>query len=299
MSTAESVELEIASQDGTRLAALRFPAPANPTGAVVIVHGYGEHIRRYRPTAADLAGAGFAVFGSDLRGHGRSGGRRAHIRRFDDYTSDVAATLAWARTTYGRGDEPLFLLGHSMGGLVALRLALSRPQGLAGLILTSPFFGFKLHVPRLKAAIGRACSLLVPTLALPTGLDPALLSHDSAVTAAYAADTLVNRVATARWFTEVTQAQAEGFARAPSLGVPTLFLQAGDDRIADPGATRALFERAGAPGIDKSLTIYPEMFHEILNELEPARSRVLSDVTRWLQAHARISGAPMLRAPSA
>src|SRR5260370_14501545 len=127
MATAENLELEIASRDGTRLAALHFPAASNPLGVVVIVHGYGEHIRRYRSTAAELAACGFAVFGSDLRGHGRSGGRRAYIRRFDEYTADVVATITEARART-RDDLPLFLLGHSLRGLVALRPPISRPH---------------------------------------------------------------------------------------------------------------------------------------------------------------------------
>jgi lysophospholipase len=269
------------SSDRTPLYA-DFYDPQSPERgrSIVIVPGYCEHRGRYRATAAALAEHGHRVAVVDLRGHGESGGARAHVLRFAEYLEDLRAAIAHAAAK-GLLTEPPVLLGHSMGGLVALRYALDRAAELRALVLTSPFLGLKLKVPRWKRGLGRIASLLRPQLALPSGLNPDELSHDPVVCRAYAQDPLVSRIATARWFTEVTAVQAEVRQRAGRLKLPLLLLHAGDDRIADPAASRTLFDRVGSS--DKVMTLYPGLFHEILNEVD--RDRVLADLFSWLQAH--------------
>jgi alpha-beta hydrolase superfamily lysophospholipase len=164
---------------------------------------------------------------------------------------------------------------------VAMRYALERPEAVRALALSSPFLGIKVQVPGWKSALGRLASRVYPGLSIPGEIDPALLSHDAAVGRAYAADALVPKVATARWYTEAVAAQAEVRARAPELRVPLLLLHGADDRIADPAASQAVFDRIG--GSDKTLTMYPGLYHEIFNEIE--RGRVIQDLVTWLKAH--------------
>ncbi|MFO0572511.1 MAG: alpha/beta hydrolase [Polyangia bacterium] len=266
---------------------------AGSRGTVVIVHGYCEHRGRYRHVAEHLNRSGYDVLVGDLRGHGGSEGERGFVWRFSDYSDDVAAFLREAAQVFADknkdgnkegGAEPAqrpILLGHSMGGLVALQFALANPKALRALVLSSPFLGLKLRVPGWKRTMAQLASLLRPKLRLPNELPPSGLSHDEAVCRAYATDPLVTHDATARWFTETLSAQADTLERAGQVKVPTLMLHAGDDHIVDAEVSKAVFSRIGAA--DKSMTFYPGLYHEIFNELE--KDRVLGDLTTWLASH--------------
>jgi alpha-beta hydrolase superfamily lysophospholipase len=288
---------QFSAADGTRLCADVYSASENSDdkaaaakGVVVIVHGYCEHRGRYRHVAEHLARHGYDVLVGDLRGHGGSGGDRGFVWRFSDYLDDVSAFLREAAVVFrsrsaragsdgadGAPRKPI-LLGHSMGGLVAMQYALAHPQALRALVLSSPFLGLKLRVPGWKRTMGLLASLIRPKLRLPNDIPASDLSHDSAVCRAYETDPLVTHEATARWFTETLSAQADTLARAVQVQVPTLMLHAGDDRIVDSTASQAVFARISAK--EKSLTFYPGLYHEIFNELE--KDRVLNDMMTWL-----------------
>lgn len=275
------------SADGTSLCADVYPvAPeSKPLAAMLLIHGYCEHRGRYRETAEHLAQAGYLVMTLDLRGHGQSGGDRAFVQRFDDYLADVAAAMAELRKLSAAAGltGPPFLVGHSMGGLVALLYALNHPAELRALALSSPFLGIKLAVPRWKSTLAEVASLLVPRLSLPNEIRSEDLTHDPALVAAHRADQLVYPKATARWFTEALAAHQQALRRAPQLSLPVLVLQAGDDRLAAPEASRAVFDRLGSA--DKTFTLYPGLFHEIFNEVE--RPRVRADLLTWLGQRCR------------
>src|SRR5262249_14850170 len=140
-------------------------------------------------------------------------------------------------------DQRPFLLGHSMGGLIATRFAIDQQHTLAGLILSSPFFQLKLEVPPIKIAAGKLFSMILPRLPIPSGLRGADVTRDPEIAAAYDRDPLNNSNATARWFTESTAAQEEVFRRAAELTLPCLVLHGGADRIANPRRTEELFAR--------------------------------------------------------
>jgi alpha-beta hydrolase superfamily lysophospholipase len=272
------------SRDGTQLHERIWPAEGAARAAVLIVHGYGEHIARYDETARALAHAGFAVRGIDLRGHGQSGGVRGFCRRFDEYLDDVDVAAARAQ-----GDAPsLFLLGHSFGALVGAHYAIRSPSALAGLVLTSPFFKLALAVPPLKVLAGRIASRLVPTLALPSGLKGADVSRDPEIAAAYDVDPLNNKNATARWFTEAAAAQESLVADAVKLTLPTLLIAGEADRIAAASQARVIFERLGAS--DKTLRMLPGQYHEVLNEPLADRQKTVAEIVAWLTTHAVAAG---------
>jgi alpha-beta hydrolase superfamily lysophospholipase len=250
-------------------------------GAVLLLHGYAEHCGRYTGLVDDLVAAGLSVWRFDYRGHGRSGGRRGHVYRFEDYFDEIRMMRDRVFAATAGSGLPRFLVGHSHGGLLALSFAAREAEGFRGLALSSPFFGFGSKVPSWKAAAGRALSRVLPTLALPTEIDPATLTHDASVVKAYASDTLVGTHATARWFTEVLRVHAEAPDRAAALSLPVLVQQGADDRVASPAATRAVYARIASA--DKTLHEYPGLLHEIYFETE--RRVPVGDLVRWLEAH--------------
>ena len=255
----------------------RVCAPESPRGALAIVHGYGEHSGRYREFARWLAARGWLVAACDLPGHGKSPGRRGHIRSFSDYLAAVKALLAEVRRAV---PAPVFLLGHSLGGLIAARYLQLQPGAAAGLILSSPFFGLAMPVPAWKRTLARMLSRLCPAASLPSGIRPEDLSHDPEVVEAYRGDPLVHRAATARWFTEVLAAQAAALREAEKIQVPLLIIQGEEDRLAEVAATRRFVARSRAP--DLTFRLYAGLYHETLNEV--GKERVWQEVLDWLEA---------------
>jgi acylglycerol lipase len=257
-------------------------APATPArAAILIVHGLAEHSGRYGLTAAALNDAGFAVHAVDYRGHGRSEGRRVHVDDVDDYVADVRAALAEVR----RRDPglPVLLLGHSQGGLIALKLALDDPAAIDGLVVTSPFLA--LHPASRPSAFVRAVARvmlrLAPRRPLPTSIDVRLLSRDTAVGEAYARDPLVSHAASAGWLRAIGRAQRDVRARAPQLRVPTLLMAASGDRLVDAEATRQFAREAPPNAVE--FVWWDGFYHEILND--HGRGQVVAKIVDWLERH--------------
>ena len=265
--------------DGLRLH-WRSCAPSQPRALLVLVHGLGEHSGRYSHVLAFLTGHGFACHVFDLRGHGRSDGMGGHVDSFGDYLEDLRTVHDQAAREHA--GLPVFLVGHSMGGLVALRYAQARPDGLRGLVLSSPLLGIARgsRPSRPVAALGRLLSRLLPTFRLTSTVNPARLSRDPAVGAAYAADPLVGRRVSARWFTASLQAMHEAHANAAKLAVPTLMMAAGDDFLADTEATRRFAKNA--PAAKVQLQVWDGLYHELLNA--PEREAVLDRIRGWIEA---------------
>ncbi len=245
-------------------------------GTVIIVHGYCEHSLRYGHVVNALTEAGYNVYLFDQRGHGKSDGPRAAVLRFEEYLEDMDVFLEQVRKSYGEG--PLFLLGHSMGGLVVAHYTLSRRPDIAGVVLSSPYLGLKVKVPAWKEALARVTSRLVPSLSLKSEIDPHLLSHDGGMVEEYISDPAVSKLNNARWYTESSASQDYCQENARSFPVPMLLMHGGDDRIADPDASRRFFKRVGRE--DSKLVIHEGFFHEIFNET--GRDVVLAMTVEWL-----------------
>jgi len=257
-----------------------------PAAVLVVVHGYGEHGGRYRYLVDAMVPLGCAVHVCDLRGHGRSPGRRGNIERFSDYVDD--AGLFVDAVAAEQPGTPLFLLGHSLGGLIATSCAEARPDGLAGLILSSPFLRLRLPVSGAKRAAAKVLSRVAPARDIGNSIPAEELSHEPHVVAAYASDPLIHHVATARWAAEVLAAQGAALWAAGRLRLPLLVMYAGADTIADPAASRELF--AAASSADKTLRCYDGYYHELFNEV--GRAAVFADLAAWLAARAQ-TGRPV------
>ena len=263
------------SADGTALFWRSWRAP-RPRAGVAIVHGLGEHSGRYDHVGQALAGRGYDCWAGDCRGHGLSPGPRVHVDDFGSYAEDAGAFLDLAAAP-GR---PLFLLGHSQGGLVALLRALRHPAGLEGVVVSSPFLAASPAAAPSAFRLAAASVLLriAPSFVTSTGLDTGALSHDPAVEARYVADPLVSRKVSAAWYRAARAAQEEVNAGAPRFPVPALVMASGDDRLVDPAAVRAWAERA--PAATTSYVEWPGLYHEMFNEI--GREQVLSRVAEWL-----------------
>ena len=271
---------DFAAADGARLFWQSWSPEGEPAAVLAVVHGYGEHGGRYAFLVDAMASRGYAVVTFDLRGHGHSPGPRGHIRRFNDYVADTGAFLARVGRTFpGR---PVLLLGHSMGGLIAVAFAEQGGEAtrkIAGLVLSSPFVGVRLPVPAIQVKAARLLSRIVPTLRMTNPLRNEQLSHDPVVVAAAGADPLNHRVTTVRWAAEVLGAQRSVLSAAGSLRLPLLLLYADDDPIADPRTSEELF--AGAGSADKTKVCYAGYYHEVFNEV--GRAAVFDDLAAWLE----------------
>jgi len=257
--------------------------PEKPRGAVVIVHGLAEHSGRYRDTAEFLSSRGWAVFTGDLRGHGLSpdvpGAGRVHIRRFVDYFNDVDAFIDRARKTCE--DLPLFLLGHSMGGLITVRYALERPSGLAGVVVSSPALGTHpdFQPPLVLKLLVGLLSRLAPKLLVKSELQADAVSRDPAVVKAYLDDPLISQQVSVRWYSEMLKAMKTSHREAHALSVPMLLMQSGADRLVDPAAPGRW--AAMAPPTLVELVSWDGFYHEMLNE--PEKQRVRERIVDWLE----------------
>lgn len=248
---------------------------------LVICHGLGEHSGRYANVIAPLLSRGISVWAPDLRGHGQSEGPRGHVAAFDRYLDDLAVVVHIARRE-APPEMACFLLGHSLGGLVALRLAQRSPDLVDGLVLSSPSLGLTVHVPALKSLLGKALSLLWPSFSMANELDPTRLSHDPAVVQAYIDDPLVHNRVSARWFTEFLAAMQAANREAFRLSLPCLLQLAGDDHLTSVTAAEAFFQGLGAA--DRTLRRYDGLYHEIYNAPDEERAPVLADLTGWIEA---------------
>lgn len=267
-----------ASADGTRLNGFRAGA-VSPRGVVFVCHGLGEHCRRYDHVTAALNAVGITVYGCDLHGHGRSGGKRGHAERWQRYVDDMLA-LHRAAVDDGLADLPWIQFGHSMGGLVAVHVALQQQKRLAGLALSGPLLGIALKVPPLKALAGNLLSSVLPALTLPNEIDASYISRDPLTVKAYIEDPLVHDRVSTRWFTEMNTALAAAQARAHELQLPIWLAHGLADRLTDPAGSRAFAGRVQGPCETHFLD---GCYHEILNEREPERTQVLAILTSWVE----------------
>lgn len=266
---------QLDAHDGKRLY-YRWRPVETPRACLVFVHGFAEHSGRYEHVFDWMSAHGFSCLGFDYRGHGRADGQPRYIDSFGEYVQDTLRAIELARA---RADGlPVFLVGHSQGGLIALTLSLEYSDQVAGIAVTSPACGVAIEVPAWKDALGRVAARLMPGLAIPSGLEAEAISRDSSVVQAYISDPMIGTDARARWYVELRGAQERLLQEAHRISVPVLMLQAGQDRLASPTASRDVFERIGSP--HKEWKEYEGLYHELFNE--PEKEQIFGDVDAWL-----------------
>jgi alpha-beta hydrolase superfamily lysophospholipase len=283
MATAPSQvrEIEVRAADGIMLRG-RWWRRAEPRGSVIVSHGFGEHGGTYRHVAEYLGAVlECDVIAIDYRGHGVSAGRRGVVRRYEELTGDLSSVLEWA--TRHRLAAPRFLLGHSNGGQVVLRLALQDPLAIDGLIVSNPALRVALPIPPGKLRLGKLLLKVAPWITLKGQIHADLLTRDPAMQQNHRSDPLRHNRMSAPLFFGMLDGGEMLIARAGAIHTPILMLVGGQDPVLDPISAREFFDRLG--GEDKTLLLYPKMLHEPLNEL--GREQVLDDLARWVEARLR------------
>ena len=243
---------------------------------ILLAHGLGEHSSRYGNIVNRLLSRGYPIFALDHRGHGRSEGKRGHIMSFSEYLEDLKTLQALALEKTGKNRT--VLIGHSLGGLIALCYALENQETLAGVVSSGPALKLRVQVPWIKAFLGKTLSRILPALTMDNGLNPEHLSHDPKVVQDYIQDPLVHKKVSARWFTEINSRMEWALAQAPKLTIPVLLIHGADDQLTDPRGTEAFAQKAGS--VRKKLIIYPGLYHESFNEVE--KEKPLRDLENWL-----------------
>jgi alpha-beta hydrolase superfamily lysophospholipase len=252
--------------------------PAESGGvALVVMHGYAEHCRRYDELATYLARRGHVVSAFDARGHGRSPGQRGHVSCYEESVGDFAAFVADARARYP--ERPLFALGHSNGGLIALRAVQAGLAPLRGLVLTGPLLRLRERRRKVPDALASALSRVLPWLPLPNGIRARDLTHDPELRRAHARDRWVHGVATPRWYWSATLAGRAALAGAAGVTLPLLLAQGELDPIVDPASVAELYAHVASS--DKRLVVRAGELHEVLNER--GRLELFALIADWLE----------------
>lgn len=251
--------------------------PAGPARAVVvIVHGFNSHSGHYLWAGEQFAANGLAAYALDLRGRGRSEGDRFHVDTFDEYLDDVDRLVEQARAEHP--GLPVFLLGHSAGGVIACVYTLDHQAKLSGLICES--FAHELPAPGIALAVIKGLSHILPN-AHVLKLDNAHFSRDPQVVEALNSDPFVKDevqpTETVAAMLRGDERLKQGFAR---ITLPVLILHGTEDKVTKPSGSQHFYEQSGST--DKTLKLYEGHFHDLLNDLD--KERVLADIQQWLEA---------------
>jgi len=250
----------------------------NHRANLIFVHGMGEHSGRYQNIVNYLCPKGFALFGLDLQGHGKSEGKRGHVAHLSDFAGQIEQLINTTKDL--RDNKDLYLYGHSMGGLIVLDYLLQYPnRELSGVIFTSPAFDIALKIPAWKMCMGKLISVLAPSVTMNNGIDPDDLSHDKIVVEKYKKDELVHDRASAGLFFSMLSTIKKANLKAPDIHTPVLLMLGDKDNIISKDGALSLFNKLGSN--DKKSHICPGSSHELLNEIDKENN--LDIIRQWLE----------------
>lgn len=260
------------------------PVSGKTNKLLVVHHGFGEHGGRYENLVSVLSGMGFTVYIPDARGHGKSGGKRGHTPSFENFAEDLDRLVDTALSE--TGNTQFYLLGHSMGALVVTAYAkkASRHAKLLGLITSGIPLKVKTDaVMEVKKFFSGFLSSVAPGLAIPAGLNVNYLSRDKEVVRAYENDPLVHGDISASLGNFMLRAETNVLPGVDLITVPSLVFHGEEDMIALKEGSEMLYEKIGSS--DKTLKIFPGLYHETMNEEPGKKEEVLNLVKEWLSKH--------------
>lgn len=249
-----------------------------PKAVIVIIHGAMEHHERYRPLADMWRDHGFHVVLGDLPGHGTTSRSRGHITNFDEYIIEASRWIEEAKSY----QLPLFLLGHSMGGLIAIRMMQENKVDVNGVILSSPCLGIVSKPPVYLRAMSKVMNVVYPSLLVSSNLTVEMATRNKDIRDAMENDSLYLRKVSVRWYSELLKGMKEASEKREEFpNVPLLLMQACEDKIVDKTIVRTWFDELKID--DKAYKEWENCYHELFNEYE--REEVFTHALHFTQAH--------------
>lgn len=250
-----------------------------PKAILLVAHGIAEHSGRYMNVVNHFVPAGYAVYGIDHIGHGKSDGKRVCVERFQDYTKTLKKYFSMIRGW--QPEKPIFLVGHSMGGLISSAYLLEHQDELTGAVLSGPGIKVPDNISNAVIFAGKILSLVMPKAGI-IQLDAEGICRDPAVVDAYVNDPLVyTGKITARLGAEMLKTIQHVTGSATKIRLPIMIVQGGRDKLVDPRGAQLLYDSVSSE--DKTIKIYDGLYHEVFNE--PEHGQVLDDVKVWLESH--------------
>ena len=250
-----------------------------PKAILFVAHGIAEHSGRYMNVVNHFVPAGYAVYGIDHIGHGKSDGKRVYVERFQDYTKTLKKYFDMIRGW--QAEKPIFLVGHSMGGLISAAYLLEHQDELTGAVLSGPGIKVPDNISNAVIFAGKILSVVMPKAGI-IQLDAEGICRDPAVVDAYVNDQLVyTGKITARLGAEMLKTMKHVAESAKKIRLPIMILQGGSDKLVDPSGAQFLYDSVSSE--DKTINIYDGLYHEVFNE--PEHGQVLDDVKVWLESH--------------
>ena len=265
--------------DGIELYSQQWLPEGPPRAIIAIVHGIGDHSGRYNNVIQPMVSNDYGVYGYDLRGHGKSPGQRGHINAWKEYRLDLLSFIQMIKGQ--QSGLPIFLLGHSMGALIALDFMVSEREALAGAIISgAPIEPVGIAKPYL-VALAHVLSRIYPKFSLDLGLDQDAISRQPSVVKAYQDDPLVYGKVSARWGIESLRTVESVKGQAGNIAIPILMVHGEADRLNSEEGAKKFFDQIQFQ--DKEFIGYVESYHEVHNDLE--YERMVRDILDWLQRH--------------
>ena len=275
----ETTEWKWKTNDGLEMVSKAWLPLGKAKGVVCLVHGVGEHTGRYQADGEALAEGGYILAGFDLRGFGRSGGRRGHTPSLEAYFDDIDLFLAQIAQRYP--DQPRFLYAHSMGGTIVLAYTPLRRPAVKGVIVTAPGLKSSIEEQKLKVFLAKMLGSILPTFTLNSGLDAQMLSRDPRVAEEYNNDPLVHRLVTTAWGKTMLRAIDLVFENAPRFPLPLLLMHGRKDELNYPLGTQMYYDLA--PKDKVTLKMWDGFKHELHTDTEKAE--VFTVMIDWLDKH--------------
>lgn len=253
--------------------------PQTSVGTILVTHGIAEHSDCYQKFAEDVTAKGWTVFVWDLRGHGRSEGKRGYVNRFKDFVDDLDAAIKFVKTQNYAPEKPLVLFGHSMGGLITSKAIIDySPSNVHTLALSSPALGLSLEVPKVKEKAARWLAEWLPKITLYNEINFHDLVRDENLIREYKTDPLRHDKISPRLFLGMVETMDLVQRGAAEIHLPVILQLAGREKIVSTPASESFFEKLGSK--KKEIFIYTESYHEIFNDLD--REDVIRDFLKFI-----------------
>ncbi|MGE5420131.1 MAG: lysophospholipase [Chloroflexota bacterium] len=271
------MDLNLRLRNGQLLNGIIQSPGENPHGVILLVHGIGEHVRRYNHWADLFRKENYAFAALDLPGHGRSEGGRGRIKKYSNVYELIDLLLKTGSRTFP--GVPLYLYGHSMGGGIVLDYTLRYQPKVKAVIATSPWLRLAFEPSKFKILLAEAAKSILPGIVQPSGLNTVYLSHDRSVVDVYNNDPLVHDKISVAFFAGATSSAKFALAHASELKVPLLLVHGSDDMICSPEGSRQFASKTRLA----ELKIWEGGYHELHNE--PFREEVFRFILNWIREH--------------